>query len=142
MIKKLHIASDHAGFELKKNIISYYNDIEFVDYGTRSSESCDYPDYIHLIAKYISDNPNELGIIICGSANGVSMVANKHKNVRAAICWNDKITELARLHNKANLCALPARFISIEEAIRFINIFINTEFEGDRHLRRVNKINI
>lgn len=140
---KILIASDHAGFELKELIKSQFSSFcEWEDFGTCSWESVDYPDYIHPLAKKIELNVDLKGIIICGSGNGVAMTANKHSNVRAAICWAPEIAALARKHNDANILALPARFISHETAFNIINTFFSTDFEGGRHLLRVNKINI
>ncbi len=141
---KIPIASDHAGFKLKAFLINKLNEskLTIVDYGTNSEDSCDYPDFIHPLANDISNNKYNLGIIICGSANGVSMTANKHKNVRAALCWNESVTEMARMHNNANIIALPARYLEEEYALKLVKIFLNTPFEGGRHEKRVNKINI
>jgi len=140
---KILIASDHAGFELKELIKSQLSSFcEWEDFGTSSCESVDYPDYIHPLAKKIALSEDLKGIIICGSGNGVAMTANKHSNVRAALCWSPEIAALARKHNNANILALPARFISHETAFNIINTFFSTDFEGGRHLFRVNKINI
>jgi ribose 5-phosphate isomerase B len=139
--KKIIIGADHAGFELKERIISYLkdNDIETVDVGTYSAESTDYPDYAHEAAQKVAEE-KVLGILICGSANGVCMTANKHKEIRAALCWLPEIASLARQHNDANICCLPARFISEELALEITKTFLEQEFEGGRHARRVNKI--
>ena len=115
------------------------NNHKILDVGTFSTESVDYPDYAHLVAKEVVVGA-DFGILICGSGNGVSMAANKHKNIRAAICWNEDITRLARQHNDANIISLPARFLSIDKCIELINIFLKETFEGGRHLRRVEKI--
>jgi ribose 5-phosphate isomerase B len=136
------IGTDHAGFLmkefLKKNLRAKgYN---FEDYGAFSEEPVDYPDMIHPLAKDINDGKIKKGVIICGSGNGVAMVANKYKNVRAAICWNQEIVKLSRQHNDANVVVLPARFISFEEALQFVKLFLTTDFEGGRHQRRVEKI--
>jgi ribose 5-phosphate isomerase B len=140
---KLLIASDHAGFLLKEQIKCEFSEIfEFEDLGSFSEESVDYPDYIHPLAYKISENPKQLGIIICGSGNGVSMTANKHPNVRAALCWDQEIAELARKHNNANILSLPARFVSKELAFEICRSFFTTDFEGGRHLVRVEKINL
>lgn len=140
---KVLIASDHAGFLLKEEIKKQFSSLfEFEDFGTFSEESVDYPDYIHPLASVISADPTQKGIIICGSANGVSMTANKHPNVRAALCWEKDIAELARKHNDANILSLPARFISKETAFEITTIFFETAFEGGRHLTRVEKINL
>lgn len=136
------IGNDHAGTEYKMAIKSYLEDKGYtiINKGTDTNESTDYPDYIHPLAKEIEDGAASLGIAICGSANGVSMTANKHQEIRAAICWQDKIAALARQHNDANVVCIPARFISIQEAISIVDIFISTDFEGGRHSRRVNKM--
>lgn len=136
------IACDHAGFCLKEYIKKILPDDGFIfnDFGTFSMESMDYPDTVHPLAKAIEDKKFNGGIIICGSANGVAMVANKYRDVRAAVCWNDEITKLSRQHNNANVIALPARFLSLDESVKFVRTFFNTGFEGGRHERRVMKI--
>ena len=136
------VASDHAGFELKESLkkVLQNADIEVVDKGTSSSDSTDYPDYAHALATHVSMHPDVLGVLICGSANGVSMAANKHKGVRAAIAWNPEVAELARLHNDANVLALPARFITPDDAEEIMWTFLRSKFEGGRHARRVDKI--
>lgn len=138
---KIIIGSDHAGFELKERLITYLqdHDYETVDVGTYSKESTDYPDYAHEVAKQVVEN-KVVGILICGSANGVCMTANKHKGIRAAVCWTTEIASLARKHNDANICCLPARFISEELALQITQTFLDQDFEGGRHARRVNKI--
>ena len=136
------IGCDHAGFRLKeylmKNLLS--EGYRFRDFGTFSEESVDYPDFVHPLAKAINEGIYTRGIIICGSGNGASIVANKYQLVRSAICWTDEIARLSRLHNDANVIALPARFISPEEAMKLVKIFFTTDFEGGRHERRVQKI--
>jgi len=141
-IKKLAIAADHAGFQLKKELIVYLEKkgIEIKDFGTFSDKSADYPDFAHPMAAAVEKNEFELGISICGSGNGISMTANKHQGIRSALCWNVEIAKLARLHNNANICSLPARFISTEEAKQIVDAFLLTDFEGGRHERRVQKI--
>ena len=140
---KILIASDHAGFELKAKIKKYFSDtLEFEDFGTNSTESVDYSDFIHPLAKKISDNPTQRGIIICGSGNGVSMTANKYPNVRAALCWSPEIAKMAREHNDNNILSLPARYITFEDAVTMINLFLTIPFEGGRHQKRVEKINM
>lgn len=140
---KLLIATDHAGFELKEKIKDYFRDeITWEDFGTNSSESVDYPDCIHPLADKISQNPDEKGIILCGSGNGVAMTANKHPNVRAAVCWEKELAELARKHNDANVLSIPARFVTENSAMEIVKAFIITGFEGGRHQKRVEKINI
>jgi ribose 5-phosphate isomerase B len=139
---KIAIAADHAGFELKSILLPYLTQqgISFEDLGTHSLESMDYPDVAHPLADKVESGEVEFGILICGSANGVAMAANKHQGIRAAICWKAEIAALARQHNNANVLCLPARFISSEEAYEITNIFLQTEFEGGRHQRRVEKI--
>lgn len=136
------IGNDHAGTAYKMTIKSHLEDQGYnvINKGTDTTESTDYPDYIHPLAKEIEDENAMLGIAICGSANGVSMTANKHQSIRAAICWQDKIASLARQHNDANVVCIPARFISIQEAISIVDTFISTDFEGGRHARRVGKM--
>lgn len=135
------IGCDHAGFEYKEAIKSKLQNEghEVKDFGTHSSDSVDYPDFVHPVADFVTEN-NEFGVLICGSANGVAMTANKHQGVRAAICWNSDTAALARQHNNANVICLPARFITTEEATEFVQVFLATEFEGGRHDRRVKKI--
>ncbi len=139
---KIAIGADHAGFEYKEQIINHLKKkgFEVKDFGAYSEESVDYPDFAHPVCKAIENNEFDQGVLICGSGNGISISANKHQGIRSAICWNATITELARQHNNANVLTLPARFISIEEALNFVDIFFSTEFEGGRHERRVNKI--
>jgi ribose 5-phosphate isomerase B len=141
---KISISSDHAGFELKQIIIDWLKNknIEVNDEGCFSSESVDYPDYAHKVGKKVNEGIVNFGIVICGSGNGVNMVVNKYSSVRSALCWEVEIAKLARLHNNANICAIPARFISSEKALLIIDVFLNTAFEGGRHLTRINKINI
>ena len=141
---KLGIASDHAGFELKKFLIdnTKINSINWVDFGTDSIESCDYPDVVHPLCEALCKNDFSFGVIICGSANGVAITANKHSCVRAAICWNLEVAKLARKHNNANICALPARFLSKELALEILHVFLDEEFEGGRHQIRIQKIPI
>ena len=139
---KIAIGSDHAGFQLKKNIINKFkNKIDFKDLGTYSKDSVDYPDYAHLAANELISNNADRAILICGSGNGIQMTANKHKNVRCALCWNEEIAELARQHNNANAISLPARFINEHEAEKIVEAFIFTKFEGGRHENRTKKIN-
>jgi ribose 5-phosphate isomerase B len=138
------IACDHGGFEMKEYLVKYLNDLGFMvkDHGTFSKDSVDYPDFIHPLAKAINDGVYEKGIIICGSGNGAQMVANKYPHVRAALCWNVEIARLARQHNNANILSLPGRFVSFELAGEMAEVFLNTPFEGGRHLTRVDKIEI
>jgi ribose 5-phosphate isomerase B len=139
---KIVIGSDHAGFEYKEAIKQYLvkNNIEIIDVGTHSTESCDYPDYAHAAAREIESGNVEVGILICGSANGVAITANKHQEIRAALCWQNEIASLARQHNDANIICLPARFVTIDEAEEMVHTFLTTEFEGGRHQKRVEKI--
>lgn len=140
---KILIASDHAGYELKEEIKAFFKgEFSWIDFGTFSTESVDYPDFVHPLAKAVECNPDQKGVIICGSGNGASMTANKHPNVRAALCWENEIVVLARQHNDANILALPARFISKEKAFEMVNVFLTTAFENGRHQKRVDKINI
>lgn len=141
-VKKIAIGADHAGYEYKEKIKAFLTTrgIEVTDFGTKSTESVDYPDFIHPVAEAVETKQAELGIVICGSGNGVAMTANKHQGIRAALCWNEKLAELARQHNDANVLALPARFVSDESAIKMVDVFLRSEFEGGRHQRRVDKI--
>lgn len=136
------IGADHAGFQLKDRIKAHLEAIgyEVKDFGCYSEESIDYPDYAHPVASMVEENENMLGIVICGSGNGINMTANKHQGVRSALCWKKEIAELARQHNNANIIALPARFISEEEGIQMVDVFLKTAFEGGRHQNRINKI--
>ena len=138
---KITIGSDHAGVEYKSIIIDYLEQQKHsvLDVGTFTKESVDYPEYAHLVSEEVLAGA-DFGVLICGSGNGVSMAANKHKGIRCAICWNKEITQLARQHNDANIISLPARFITIEKCIELINTFLTESFEGGRHLRRVEKI--
>ena len=133
---------DHAGVDLKNNIIKYLKKKGFTinDMGTNTQKSVDYPDFIHPVSKDIEGRKSKMGIIICGSGNGAAMTANKRKNIRAALCWNKEISKLARQHNDANILSIPSRFVSHNEAIEIVDVFINTEFEGGRHQRRIEKI--
>lgn len=137
---KIAIGADHAGFELKEAIKSIFINAEIKDFGTNSAESVDYPDFAHPVAFAVEKGEFDFGILICGSGNGIAITANKHQGIRAAICWNTELAELARKHNNANILCLPARFISIKEAQEITETFLNTEFEGGRHANRVNKI--
>ena len=139
---RISIGNDHAGVEYKNYIREYLlaNDIEVNNYGTDSLDSVDYPDFAHPVSNDVNEEKSELGILICGSGNGVCMTANKYKNVRAALCWNKELALLSKSHNNANIVCIPARFIEKEEALEIIKTFISQEFEGGRHERRVNKI--
>ena len=141
---KISIGNDHAGTDYKFEIVKYLKSkgIEVINHGTDSSDSSDYPDFIHPVASDVASNTVDFGIIICGSGNGANMTANKHKGVRSALCWIKEIAVLARQHNNANILSIPARYTSKEQAIQIVDAFLNTEFEGGRHKRRVNKIDI
>ena len=136
------IGADHAGFELKTEIISFLLFIGFSvkDFGCYSNDSIDYPDFGHPVAEMVESNEAMLGIVICGSGNGINMTVNKHKGIRSALCWNTELAGLARQHNNANILALPARFISTELALEMVNVFLTTSFEGGRHQTRIDKI--
>lgn len=140
--KPIGLASDHAGFPLKKYIIDLFDKegIEYTDFGAYSTESVDYPDFAHKLGKAIDNKDCDFGIAICGTGNGINMALNKHLNVRAALCWNREIAELVRMHNDANVLVMPGRFIKQEEAIEIITTFFNTDFEGGRHQTRIDKI--
>ena len=139
---KISIGSDHAGFKLKSVLLNYLKEkkITVDDKGCYSEERADYPDFAHAVALAVEAKEADFGILICGSGNGINMAANKHKGIRSALCWNSEIAELARLHNDANILALPGRFISEEEAKKCVDVFLNTAFEGGRHADRVKKI--
>lgn len=138
----ISIGCDHAGFPYKDAIIDLLKsrDIAVTDHGTNSLESVDYPDFIHPVAEDIESGRSNFGILICGSGNGVAMTANKHQDVRAALCWQEDLAELARQHNNANAIAIPARYVSIELALKMVTAFLDSDFEGGRHARRVDKI--
>lgn len=142
-ITTIGIGCDHAGYDLKETVKDYLKSegYSFSDYGTNSKESVDYPDYAHKVAESIEKGENNFGILICGSGNGINIAANRHKEIRSAICWKKELASLARQHNNANVITLPARFISEEEAIDCVKEFLNSEFEGGRHQNRINKIN-
>ena len=141
---KLVIGGDHAGYEYKEMIetLLIEKGYEVTDFGTNSLDSCDYPDFVHPVAESIENKTAQLGFLVCGSGNGVSMTANKHKDVRAALCWNKELAELARLHNDANILSIPSRFVSVEDAKAMVLAFLETDFEGGRHQKRVDKINL
>lgn len=141
---KIAIGADHAGYGYKAELIAYLNTkgFEVQDFGTNSEASCDYPDYVHPLADAVEAKKADLGVLICGSANGIAITANKHQGIRAAICWETEIAGLSKQHNDANVVCLPARFISIELAKNIVDTFINTPFEGGRHQNRVDKIAI
>lgn len=141
---KIAIAADHAGYDLKNKIIPYLQNrgIKVQDFGTNNTDAVDYADYAHPLAEAVESGEYSFGISICGSGNGINMTVNKHQGIRSALCWNEEIARLARFHNDANICALPARFISKEEAFRIVDMFLSTVFEGGRHIQRIKKIPI
>jgi ribose 5-phosphate isomerase B len=140
--KPIAIGSDHAGFHYKSEILGFLQakGFQVKDFGTDSSDSTDYPDFAHPVANAIENGEATCGILVCGSANGVAITANKHQNIRAAICWLPEIASLARQHNNANIICLPARFVSVQEAEEMVDTFLSTAFEGGRHANRVAKI--
>lgn len=139
---KIAMASDHAAFELKEKVKKYVESkgYEVVDYGTSSAESCDYADYAHPAAEAVEKGELPFGIAMCGSGNGIQMTLNKHQGIRAALCWIPEIASLAKRHNDANFLVLPGRFVSEDEAYAIVDAYLDAEFEGDRHLRRIKKI--
>ena len=141
---KISIGNDHAGTQHKKEIIKDMDKkgIEIINHGTDSEESVDYPDLAHPVAEDVKNKRTNLGVVICGSGNGVAMTANKHKDIRAAICWTKEMARLAREHNNANIISIPARVISINDTKEIVEVFLNTEFEGGRHKKRTDKINL
>lgn len=140
--KKVALCSDHAGYELKQTIAQYLQSegIAVDDFGTNSSESCDYPDFAHPCAEAVESGRDYPGIAMCGTGNGIAMTLNKHQGIRAALCWDTDLARLAREHNDANVLVLPARFIPAEKALEIVKVFLSTPFEGGRHQRRVEKI--
>ena len=141
-MKKIILASDHAGYSLKEYVKKSLlkQNFKISDIGTESPTSVDYPDYAHKLSKMIKKNINSIGVLICGSGQGMIMAANKHKNIRAALCYDVKSTKLSRLHNDANIITLGSRLVSKKNAIKYLNIFLKTKFEGGRHKRRIKKI--
>ena len=141
---KIAIGNDHAGTEYKFAIVEFLESkgIEVINYGTNTGDSVDYPDFVHPVAKDVRDQKVDFGILICGSANGVAMTANKYQEIRAGLCWTKEIVSLIRQHNNANVLCIPARFTAIPQAIAMVETFLNTSFEGGRHQNRVNKIPI
>ncbi len=138
----LAIASDHAGFEMKQQLIAFIKELghEIKDFGPYEEGSVDYPDYAHPLALSIEKGEYDFGISLCGSGNGITMTLNKHQGIRAALCWITEIATLARQHNNANICSLPARYLSVDQAKEIVSAFLTTDFEGGRHETRVNKI--
>ena len=141
-MKKIFISSDHAGFKLKEVIKIYLEKkkLNFQDLGPDNDNSVDYPDYAHKVARKVKVNKRHIGILVCGSGTGMNIAANKHKNIRAAQCFNIKSTKLSRLHNDANIITLGSRLISKKNALKFLSVFLDTKFDGKRHLKRVRKI--
>lgn len=139
---KIAVGADHAGYSYKEQILNYLRESghEVKNFGTDSEESVDYPDYVHPLAEAVENQEFDFGILVCGSGNGVAITANKHQWIRAALCWQTEIAALARRHNDANVLALPARFISPELALEIVKTFIQSDFEGGRHAKRVGKI--
>lgn len=139
---KISIGNDHAGTAYKETIVAFLQNLGHTieNYGTNANDSVDYPDFIHPVAQDVEAKKADLGIIICGSGNGANMTANKYQGVRSALCWNEEIVALARQHNNANILSIPARFVSQQEALEFVKLFLNTDFEGGRHQKRIDKI--
>ncbi|MDR2234277.1 MAG: ribose 5-phosphate isomerase B [Tannerella sp.] len=143
-MKKIGLASDHAGFELKEIIKHYIEQQGYTihDFGTYTSEACDYPDFAHPLANAVESGEMDAGIALCGSGNGIGITLNKHQGIRAAICWNVDIVRVTRGHNNANILVLPARYITRDEALAMVDAFLDTPFDGGRHIRRIEKIPI
>lgn len=139
---KIAIGGDHAGYEYKEKLIDSLKEAgyEIKDFGPDSNASVDYADYVHPLAEAVESKEFPFGIVICGSGNGVAITVNKHQGIRAALCWNEELAELARSHNDANILAVPARFVTLELTEKMVKVFLATEFEGGRHQTRVNKI--
>ncbi|MEN8201737.1 MAG: ribose 5-phosphate isomerase B [Bacteroidota bacterium] len=142
MKESIALASDHAGYQMKLAIITYLKELGYKvkDFGAHSSESSNYPDFGHPLANAVEGGDFKVGISLCGSGNGINMVTNKHQGIRAALCWNREIARLARSHNDANICSMPARFIDLNEAKEIVDVFLETKFEGGRHLKRIKHI--
>jgi ribose 5-phosphate isomerase B len=140
--KPIAVGSDHAGYDYKEELISFLEGkgFPFIDFGTNNKDSVDYPDFAHPVASAVESGQAAFGILLCGSANGVAITANKHQGVRAAICWGEELAQLARAHNNANIICIPARFVREGDAEKMVNIFMSTAFEGGRHSRRVEKM--
>ena len=141
-MRKIFISSDHAGFKLKETIKDYLRNkkVKIEDLGPKDDSSVDYPDYAHKVARKVKSRKSNVGILVCGSGTGMNIAANKHKNIRAAQCFNLKSTKLSRLHNDANIITLGSRLVTKKNALKFVSVFLNTKFEGGRHSRRVKKI--
>lgn len=141
---KIAIGNDHAGTTYKYNIIEVleHKKVEVHNFGTNTEDSVDYPDFVHPVATAVSNEKVDFGILLCGSANGVAITANKYKKIRAGICWNVDIVKLIRQHNNANILCIPSRFVSLEDALLMVDVFIQTKFDGGRHQNRINKINL
>ena len=139
---KIAFACDHAGFEMKVKLLEYFKEkgYEVTDLGSFSAEAADYPEFGHILARHVAEKKSDFGISLCGSGNGINMTANKHPGIRSALCWNAEIADLARRHNDANICALPARFISFDQACEIVDVFLHAQFDGGRHQRRIDKI--
>lgn len=142
IFKKIALASDHAGYEMKEMLKIYLSEkgIEIVDFGTNSTESVDYADYAHPLAYAVENGECEIGITICGTGNGINMTVNKHQKIRGALCWTPEIAQLVRSHNDANVCSLPGRFVTDEAAREMVDLFLTTPFDGGRHAVRIEKI--
>jgi ribose 5-phosphate isomerase B len=136
-------ACDHAGYQMKEMLVEYLmgEGYAITDFGTMSEESCDYPDFAHNLAEAVVAGKCNVGIALCGSGNGISMTLNKHRDIRAALCWQPELAKLARNHNNANICSIPARFVDDQTAVKIVETFLSEEFEGGRHQRRIDKIN-
>lgn len=143
-MEEIAVASDHAGFEMKNEVVAHlkYEGYSVRDFGCYSSESCDYPDFAHPLAQAMERGEFKRGIVFCGSGNGINMTVNKYPGIRSAICWSKELAMLARQHNDANICSIPARFINDKEAISITDIFLNEGFDGGRHLNRILKVPI
>lgn len=140
--KPIAIGSDHAGYDYKEQLLSFLEGkgVTFKDFGTHSKDSVDYPDFAHPVAIAVENEEAAFGILLCGSANGVAITANKHQSIRAAICWGEELAQLSREHNNANILCIPARFVRESDVEKMVMLFMNTAFEGGRHAKRVDKI--